>query len=212
MTPNTMAHFGDDHVSGAYEPGIQNYVKSVFARTHNFTDSFLWKKHFTSQVLGYYFQSPDTKKYNLGTQTFTPATGKTKFYNKSGIMISRPSDSLSTQGLAVTIKLFGGTIDEGHNHQDVGSYSICLDDELIAGEVGGPRVYNASAFGKARYNSPTMNSYGHPVPFINEKLQGRVWELLQKKKPLPSYSSFSSSDATDSILYDMKKSLCSIKS
>ncbi len=88
MTPNAMAHFGDDHVSVAYEPGIQNYVKSVFARTHNFTNSFLWTDHFTSQVLGYYFQAPDTKKYNLVSKTFAPATGKTKFYNKSGIMIS----------------------------------------------------------------------------------------------------------------------------
>jgi hypothetical protein len=48
---------------------------------------------------------------------------------------------LQEKGLAVTIKLLGGTPDVGHNHDDAGSYAITVDGELIAGEVGGTKWY-----------------------------------------------------------------------
>ena len=64
----------------------------------------------------------------------------------------------------------GGCNDELHNHNDVGSYTLVMGGEEVAGDPGG-EIYTARTFSKRRYESKVLNSYGHPVPVVGGELQ-----------------------------------------
>ena len=72
-------------------------------------------------------------------------------------------------GISVAFK--GGHNDELHNHNDIGSYYVMNGGDFVAGDAGG-EVYTARTFSDKRYESPILNSYGHPVPVVGGKLQG----------------------------------------
>ncbi|KAJ3096013.1 hypothetical protein HDU97_006314 [Phlyctochytrium planicorne] len=57
---------------------------------------------------------------------------------------------------------------QGHSHNDIGSYAIEVDGLIVAGDPGGPDFYTAATFGKDRYKSPLINSLGHPVPLFRK--------------------------------------------
>jgi len=90
------------------------------------------------------------------------------FFEKSAVLIVRPlpaSESL----LGVAIK--GGNNKEHHNHNDVGSYTVVWNDEIMAGDPG-VIPYTADIFNeKFRYTYKTIGSYGHPVPLVAGKEQ-----------------------------------------
>ena len=71
----------------------------------------------------------------------------------------------------ISIGLKGGHNDEFHNHNDVGSYDIAVDDVIVTGDVGG-EVYTKRTFSRQRYESKVLNSYAHPVPRVGGALQG----------------------------------------
>ena len=64
----------------------------------------------------------------------------------------------------------GGTNDELHNHNDIGSWTLCLDGQEVAGDPG-KEIYTARTFSKNRYDSAVLNSFGHPVPRVGGELQ-----------------------------------------
>ena len=64
----------------------------------------------------------------------------------------------------------GGTNAELHNHNDIGSWTLCLDGAEVAGDPGG-ETYTARTFSKNRYVSEVLNSFGHPVPRVGGDLQ-----------------------------------------
>ena len=64
----------------------------------------------------------------------------------------------------------GGHNAEHHNHNDVGSYAVVLDGVEMLGDPGG-EVYTRRTFSRERYDSPMLNSYGHPVPVVAGQLQ-----------------------------------------
>lgn len=59
---------------------------------------------------------------------------------------------------------------EPHNHNDVGSYVVCVDDEVLLCDPG-PGLYSRDYFSAQRYENPFANSYGHSVPRIGGALQ-----------------------------------------
>ena len=63
----------------------------------------------------------------------------------------------------------GGNNDELHNHNDLGSWTMFMDGEEVAGDPGG-EIYTARTFSKDRYVSNVLNSYGHPVPRVAGEL------------------------------------------
>ena len=65
----------------------------------------------------------------------------------------------------------GGHNDEFHNHNDLGSYDVLVDGEIVSGDVGG-EVYTRRTFSKDRYVSKVLSSYAHPVPRFGGVLQG----------------------------------------
>lgn len=96
------------------------------------------------------------------------AGGIRSWFNYAGVLIVRPEEG-SKGILAAALK--GGNNDEHHNHNDVGSYTIVVGDELLMGDPGGPFMYRSNTFGKERYTYKNLSSYGHPVPLVAGKEQ-----------------------------------------
>lgn len=91
------------------------------------------------------------------------------WFDNAQVLISRPEPSLqNTHPFSVAIK--GGHNAEQHNHNDVGSYTVMLDELEMMGDPGG-EVYTRRTFSRQRYESKMLNSYGHPVPVVAGKLQ-----------------------------------------
>ncbi len=84
------------------------------------------------------------------------------YFDDCGIIISRGAQQ---KKFSVAIK--AGHNGENHNHNDVGSYFVLLEDDIVAGDIGAPS-YTAGAFSP---NNPARSSWGHPVPRINNTLQ-----------------------------------------
>ncbi len=87
------------------------------------------------------------------------------FFGDGGVLISR-----NALGPAFALVAKGGNNDEPHNHNDVGSYSVVAERNMIICDPGG-EVYTARTFGPHRYDSKVLNSYGHAVPIIADQLE-----------------------------------------
>ncbi|MGV8091766.1 MAG: hypothetical protein AB2L24_07875 [Mangrovibacterium sp.] len=84
-------------------------------------------------------------------------------FEQSAVLVVRPSPGSSCR-LRAAFK--GGNNAEHHNHNDVGSYTIVLGDEILAGDPGSI-PYTADIFtAQHRYTYKTIGSYGHPVPLV----------------------------------------------
>lgn len=94
------------------------------------------------------------------------------FFPEAQVFVMRaPGEGRASPPFAFAIK--GGHNNEFHNHNDVGSTAIFLGDEQLAGDPGGC-VYTRFTFSpKTRYDSPILNSYGHPVPVVDGRLQSQ---------------------------------------
>ena len=82
------------------------------------------------------------------------------------MLIARPGESSCRLSLAIK----GGHNNEHHNHNDVGSYVLAVDGQLMLTDPGS-EVYTARTFSQQRYQSDAMNSFGHPVPLIAGQMQ-----------------------------------------
>ena len=87
-------------------------------------------------------------------------------FTDAQVYISRPG--YGKDGISLALK--GGHNAEFHNHNDVGTYAVALDGEILAGDVGG-EAYTARTFSAHRYDGDVLNSFGHPVPRIGGGLQ-----------------------------------------
>ena len=89
------------------------------------------------------------------------------YFSTAGVLCCRPDPS-SKARLGIGIKAGGNG---SHSHNDIGSYDISLDDEVLSGDPGGPFWYDSKTFTAERYTRKILNSYGHPVPVVAGKLQ-----------------------------------------
>lgn len=90
------------------------------------------------------------------------------FFDLSAVLAVRPPAGSDCR-LGAAIK--GGNNKEHHNHNDVGSYTVALGTEIMAGDPGSI-PYTADIFSpKYRYTYKTVGSYGHPVPLVAETEQ-----------------------------------------
>jgi len=136
-------------------------------------------------------------------------------FKSAGVYIFRPTQH-SDFKLGVAIK--GGNNNEYHNHNDLGSYTIVLNDEFLIVDPGNI-PYTNQTFGKNRYQAKTLSSYGHPVPRIDGVLQSEgisakavvkkldMSELLSEVSfdLVSAYNSLKNiKDLTRSFIYDRK--------
>ena len=98
-------------------------------------------------------------KYTIEDNTFR------SFFNISGIYTGRPG---LNSGCKIGVSAKGGNNAENHNHNDVGSYTVVVGNETMAGDQGGPSSYPSDYFMVGAYDKYKIKgSYGHPVPYIN---------------------------------------------
>ncbi|EHQ29331.1 hypothetical protein [Mucilaginibacter paludis] len=99
----------------------------------------------------------------VSPQASALAPGIRSYFKDAGVLIERP-DITGKGGMGAALK--GGNNNESHNHNDVGSYTIVVGNELLMGDAGGPNFYTAKSFGPNRYQYKLLASYGHPVPLV----------------------------------------------
>ena len=86
----------------------------------------------------------------------------------AGSGIARLVTQLDGRQLALAIK--AGSNGEPHNHNDVGSFVVCVDGTIYLCDPGGG-LYSRDYFSSKRYENVFANSYGHSVPRIGGALQ-----------------------------------------
>jgi hypothetical protein len=97
------------------------------------------------------------------------APGIRSYFKEPSVLIERPAAG-SNCNIGAALK--GGNNNEAHNHNDIGSFSVVIGDEMLMGDPGGPFVYTAKTFGPERYILyKSLASYGHPVPLVAGKEQ-----------------------------------------
>lgn len=113
-----------------------------------------------------------------GVEPKEPFDPLRSLFKDCGILTMRPDSDPENPmkkpvGMAVSVK--GGHNKEAHNHNDVGSYNICLDGVFM---VEDPAIapYTGRTFGPHRYEIKTLNSYGHACPTVDGTLQATVGE------------------------------------
>lgn len=79
----------------------------------------------------------------------------------------------------------GGSNGESHNHNDVGSFILSIDNDQVIIDMGG-RPYTRQYFEAGRYNFLETSSRGHNVPIINGEYQKNIPETR-------SYTSYENS-------------------
>ena len=106
------------------------------------------------------------------------------WFENSALLICRPGPATSRR---LSATFLGGHNGVNHNHNDLGSFTVVLDGKTVVLDPGA-EVYSFRTFSEQRYDSPLLNSYGHPVPRVAGKLQeaGAEWRatvLLKEFTP-----------------------------
>jgi hypothetical protein len=117
------------------------------------------------ECMMYSFESSASR--SISAQNASQGPGIRSWFENAGVLICRPAAN-SISHLAVALK--GGNNNENHNHNDVGSFVVVLDDRPLLLDPGG-EVYTARTFSSRRYESNVLNSFGHSVPLVAGKLQ-----------------------------------------
>lgn len=85
-------------------------------------------------------------------------------FRRAGVACVRPGTFRRCR-LSAAFK--GGSNNELHNHNDVGSYILVLDEATPIAVDPGTERYTARTFSSRRYESDLISSRGHSVPEIN---------------------------------------------
>jgi hypothetical protein len=112
------------------------------------------------------FPNSLTSKQGTSKTLATQPDPLRSFFDQSGILVVRPG---AKAALAAVLK--GGNNAEHHNHNDVGSYTVVVGREVMAGDPGSI-PYTANIFQEEhRYTYKSIASYGHPVPLVAGQAQ-----------------------------------------
>ena len=84
-----------------------------------------------------------------------------------------------------------------HDHNDVGSYIVVLDDQTLI-EDPGAEAYTARTFSPRRYESNVLNSFGHSVPLAAGKMQDEGAQV----KAVVLRTDFT--DSQDTLVFDIR--------
>ena len=114
---------------------------------------------------------------------------RTYFPSSGALLAKNPKDS-------ITLAIKGGSNNEEHNHNDVGAYTVFFGNDIVCGDIG-CLDYTPKIFSGARYTFDSYNSYGHPLPVINNQLQNN------SPKARAKVINESFSPEQDTITYDI---------
>jgi len=157
-----------------------------------------WDRDSTVSTSGSLYSSlmysfPNSASGMPAVEAASTGPGLRTHFQDAGVLICRPSPDSSSK-LAVALK--GGHNAEHHNHNDVGSFIVVLEDSPLLLDPGA-EVYTRRTFSSRRYDSKVLNSFGHPVPIVAGKLQ----KTGSRARARVLQTSFT--DHTDSITMDI---------
>jgi hypothetical protein len=120
--------------------------------------------------------------------------GPRSWFEQAGILICRPLAGSSSRFATAIIGNDNGV---NHNHNDVGSYIVVLNGQVLIVDPGG-ETYTARTFSSRRYDSNVLNSFGHSVPLVAGKMQSAG----AKAKAVTLKTDFT--DAQDTLVFDIR--------
>jgi len=121
--------------------------------------------------------------------------GRRHWFDDSSLLIARPGPNTGRQFAATFL---GGNNGVNHNHNDLGTFTVCLDGRALIVDPG-METYSFRTFSIHRYDSQLLNSYGHPVPRVAGQLQevGPEWQT--------AVLTVEFSDDIDRVVFDLKR-------
>jgi len=120
------------------------------------------------------------------------------WFPDAGVLIARAG---ADGEMAVAIK--GGHNAEHHNHNDVGSFVVTLGGATPLLDPGA-EVYTARTFSSRRYDSDVLNSFGHPVPRVDGKLQSTGGRARAKVLAAEFSDTSDTPEKPDTIALDLR--------
>ncbi len=172
MAPGVYPAFADASLGTVVSPyiiGLRNYLEGK-------ADGFPVKTEIPQALTDacLFLSLPRSGEYEgvVSTEPFTA-------FEEANVFVARAWNR--TCRLAAAFK--GGSNMEFHNHNDVGSYVIAVDDVPVVIDPGS-EVYTARTFSSRRYESKLLNSYGHGVPKIAGQLQTAGADTAAVRKAL----------------------------
>ena len=141
-------------------------VQPVSDGTDPFADMGL---QFTGELMLWMFRTHDPRQ----TQRSALPLALRNWFEDAALLVCRPADT-TTRRFAATF--LGGDNGVNHNHNDLGTYTVVLDNVALVVDPGA-EIYSFRTFSEHRYDSRLLNSYGHPVPRVAGRLQeaGPQW-------------------------------------
>ena len=116
------------------------------------------------------------------------------WFDASSLLVCRPGPATKRK---LSASLLGGNNGTNHNHNDLGTFTVVLDGRTLVVDPGA-EIYSFRTFSTHRYDSPLLNSYGHPVPRVAGRLQeaGPEWRTKVLAKEFTA--------DTDRVVFDLK--------
>jgi hypothetical protein len=146
-----------------------------------------------AEGLMYLFPVPATQQAPTSAKP-VEVGGPRSWFEQARILICRPLQGSSCKlGTAI----IGNDNGVNHNHNDVGSYIVVLNGQVLIVDPGG-ETYTARTFGPHRYDSNVLNSFGHSVPLVAGKMQ----DAGAKAKAVTLKTDFT--DAQDTLAFDIR--------
>lgn len=175
LIKNNAACFADCGATALYEYGVihylhnrygdvlipdEAYARPMFPGTENVT-------YCTSMIRNFLWSKPENVS--------GPLSDSEALYNETEWLLSRKSFG----DVSVAMGAKGGNNNEPHNHNDVGSFVLDVNGEVILGDLGGG-LYTKQYFSSERYTMLVNGSHGHPVPVVNGAVQKAGEEYAAK--------------------------------
>lgn len=139
-----------------YEGKVEDSNRAPAGVLHQTLDYLLTYKEYEADVHEALAQGEDRKQLERKYKAKVPAMSW--YRDADQVYVKSPA------GLQFSAK--GGHNDEGHNHNDVGTFILYSDDVPLFIDLGMP-VYRRETFSSERYTIWSMRSEWHNLPLIN---------------------------------------------
>ena len=168
ITPGVYPAFADCGLTTRPIPWLMDYLSRRFGFGWDGQEDSLSKRDRANSpcVIGL-VGFPNSVSDRPLAQVAPPKPPLRDWFADAGILICRPHSG-AEHPFGVALK--GGHNAEHHNHNDVGSFVVALGAKTPLVDPGS-ETYTRRTFSADRYKSNVLNSWGHPVPRVDGKLQ-----------------------------------------
>jgi hypothetical protein len=153
INPTTFPLFGDNNIPDRIDPFITLFLNKKFELKYKF------EKEETTQTPNFLLDVYNNTKTEKIAKIDNSVSAVT-YYASSGLLISRGSTALVTKG---------GATREDHGKPQCGAYTYFTNSNIIGTQGGMEYTPNTQRFGKYRF--ALNNTYGNPLPCIDNQLQ-----------------------------------------